>query len=212
MFFLSERPCLALAAGLSRATRTEDTYTMPDRTEYLVDWSGGKVATAARRFKGKTVNLWTYSGSIPAAGANFSVPARSQLKIDLSNQQITRTYIVRSISLNPPADSELSEPWIEAGTEVVDERVQPPVTWSYEELQAQARRLGGLTPKQLLALSERRSSSFALADAAKRRSAEYKERQTGRTLMVFVALFVSLLVLLVGGYLIVSRILANRKT
>jgi hypothetical protein len=208
LFFLTPRPCFAMGGGLSRVVKWEASNNASslvgragDGATLEVDFSdikAGMPSRIARCIRGKTINEWTFSGSIPAGGG-LSLPATAVLsEPPFPNSGRTIRILKASLGTNPPA-SDLKTNWFRPDAEIWDYRVQPVVVWKYKELLAALHGKTTLDPDQLLELSIGRAAWIARGMVQKHALEAQVMARQGNALATFGTIF---LLVAVGGVFI----------
>ena len=111
---------------------------------------GGRLAMAADSDRPNPFTQWTYEGIVDAGTG--TVPRKAKMS---SNTGTIVQYEILSARLGSlPAGEQLVPNWYRHGMQIVDLRVNPPVNWTYERLVKASGKKTGLTPDELLVLSQ----------------------------------------------------------
>jgi hypothetical protein len=107
-----------------------------------------------RLLQGRVVNRWEFSGRLN--GGAVVVPQTARYEVP-GHPEHNRTFTIVSAKIGTaPSEGSLATEWFAPGKTIVDRRVSPNVTWSYEELR-QATQGRRPTPESLLLLSRKKS-------------------------------------------------------
>lgn len=150
----------------------------------VVRKEGNRLIEAADSDKPNPFTKWVYEGSVDAGAGQ--VPRIATMT---GNGSLVRYEIVSAKLGSLPNGDSLVPDWYRPGMEVNDFRVHPPVNWTYERLVSASGKEKGLTPDELLILSQQLAKEIQVGiDARKRReSAESARGQIWQApLLVFV--------------------------
>ena len=204
--FLTLEPCAPLGLGLSdkrpvsREVRPSGETVIRAGDVQLILGSRGEPRSYTKLRNGSTYLAWKYSGLIQASPqlvvpmeATFSAPA-----VGIGHGQ---TYRFKSVDfVRVPRSDELTTRWFRAGVTVVDRRVDPVATWTYDKL---VKANGGkteLTPQRLLELSQGLSGFFKREEARK-----LKLSEPSKSSLWLPIAYIGIPIMAVGAYLLSRR-------
>jgi hypothetical protein len=165
-------------------------YTLGERRVEVVAGADGRpLRLRAINQRGGVSAEFQYQGAVGAATGG-PVPAVCRARIKSGpNQYGDFTFRIEKYDVTTPQDlSAYLTDWNRQGTRIMDDRVFPPVGWSYEELLVANNRDPAMTPARLLELSRERSRYQAAVTAASQRRQRAEELK--RTQAVVVSLLV----------------------
>ncbi len=157
-----------------------------------VTWRTGSNVELAR---------WDYSDAMDS-GKGSSVPTH----VKFVSPDIQKDFEVLAASFgDPPSDQTLTYPWYSTGHRIVDTRTDPPVSYSYEELVKISGKSAGLTSKELLKISQSRSSSLGVELKAAAERAQAIEGEQRKRIAVAVGVALLTLISVVCGFVVWNR-------
>jgi hypothetical protein len=161
-FFITAGPSRPLAAKLD-----------DDDLKLFNVGADGLPKRVERHLQGRIVNIWEYSGNLD--GGPIAVPHTARYEVP-GHPELRREFVIESarLAFTPPED-QLATKWFSHGKTIIDRRVSPSVTWSYDEL-LEASRGTPMSPDSLLALSRKRSREYGRYHAQKMAAAQKKDQ------------------------------------
>ncbi len=146
-----------------------------------------------------------YEGAVDAGGG-VRVPRRyTETVLGGGPGGVKSFEIERADFATPVRDEDAQAEWYAPNVAISDARVDPPVGWTYEELVRATGKKSGLTPAELLKLSEERAPVFR-RDMDRKRQALAQQNSRGLTsLAVVICVFVVVLGASIGLVLVKNR-------
>jgi hypothetical protein len=174
---LLEVPCSPLALGLGKAKDiefTEDAFGSEFRgseyhqSTFLLRFDkAGMPAKLERRSNGKLLTAWQYSGKVET-GTKLLLPREAKLTVRMFGPKPFTEYSIRNADLSfQPTERDLQTKWLRPGVTIIDRRVDPVATWTYEELISANGGSNQITSDQLLVLSKELARFFQKEDRRK---------------------------------------------
>lgn len=173
-FEVMPEPSYPFAAGFGsdgKGWRFGDaSLTLRDRTELSMTYQGGDLRSVKRTIKGRTLNEFQYEGAL-SAGDGIRIPLDTTRLDWVGDPPITtRFHFVHADFTTPVLTKDVEFEWYKPGNKISDQRVDPPVLWTYDELVSASGKKSGLTPEELLVLSQQRANAFRPELARKNRT------------------------------------------
>lgn len=134
---------------------------------------------------GKQAAAWIYEEPMELQNG-LSIPKRSIQLVDLGKEgSLKKVFTIESADFeNAPANEICTYNWFQPNHRVIDERVDPPVSFTFEELKKLSGKSVNLSPEELLQISLKQSEKIKIqVGGAKERFENREAMKKNRTIV-----------------------------